>query len=282
MNYTKSFLIRSVVAVAALGSFTACEDLSLCGLTEEDLSMGDAFVETTSYFMNIVGRTDEAMRNEDLQVNGSTTIDGATVTRTNDSITIDFGSNNVVTADGKTRRGVIKGFISGDYFQENGSINLSLENYHVNDSLIAGDISLVNNGNNSGQGPWDINLSSTNFAIGNQYDYSANLTMQWDAGYETIDSTADDRFKIFGTADGNDNIQGISFATSFPSAMVFDRSCAYVVTEGSVDVSLTSGESEVASVNVDFLDSDGCNNVLMLNASCDGTDISFPQNFDGF
>lgn len=282
MKNAKNYLKRSVLALAVVGTFTACEDFGLCGLTEEDLSMGDAFVETTSYFMNIVSRADEAMRNGDLQQNGATTIDGAAVTLENDTLTIDFGATNTLTDDGKMRRGKIVGSLSGDYFQQMGTLALNLDNYHVDDVLIAGDVTLSNDGNGSGNDPWKVTLASNNFAIGAEYDYNSNLTMEWLTGYETQDSILDDKFTIYGTAGGNDLLDTIGFATSFPTPMLFDRSCQYLVTEGVCDVSLTSGDSEVAAVVVDFLDSDGCNNVLMLNASCDGTQVSFPQNFDGF
>lgn len=287
MKNTRNYFKRSVLALAIIGGFTACEDFGLCGLTEDDLSMGDAFVETTSYFMNVVGRADEAMRNGDLQQNGSTIIDDATVTLANDTLTIDFGPNNVATEDGKLRRGKIVGSLSGDYFNQSGTLALDLVNYHVDDVPVTGNVSISNDGNGSGATPWKVILASQNFAIGNDYDYNANLTMEWLTGYATTDSIEDDQFTIYGSAGGNDLQDTISFSTTFTEPMMFDRSCDYLVKEGIVEVILTSGNAEVAAVEVDFLDgdgmnSDGCNNVLMLNASCEGTTVSFPQNFDGF
>lgn len=287
MRNTKSNFKRAAVAVALVIGLTGCEDFGICGLTEDDLSMGDAFVETTGYFMNVVTRADQAMRDGDLQQNGTTTIDGATVTLANDSLTIDFGANNVSTADGKMRRGKIVGAITGDYFNLNGNLSLDLVNYHVDDVPITGNISLSNDGNNNGTAPWKVTLASSNFAIGNLYDYNSNLTMEWLNGYATTDSIEDDQFSIYGSAGGNDLQDSITFSTAFTEAMIFDRSCDYLVKEGVVEVSLTAGTAEVATVEVDFLDgdginSDGCNNVLMLNASCEGTNVSFPQNFDGF
>ncbi len=287
MKHAKRMVLRSALALAMVGTFTACEDFSLCGLTEEDLGMGDAFIETTSYFMNIVNRADEAMRDETLQVNGSTTIDGATVRLTNDSLIIDFGPNNVATADGKLRRGKIAGAVTGDYFAEAGSISIQLQGYHVDDVAITGDLTVTNNGNNNGVDPWEIALVSPNFAMGNLYTYDANLSMEWTSGFETDTINEDDVFTISGMASGSDLQDTISFETAFTEPMQFERACEYLVTGGIVDVSLTDGEAEVAAVEVDFIgndgpDADGCNNVVMLNASCDGTTVSFPQNFDGF
>lgn len=287
MKNTKSYFKRSAVALALLVGFTGCEDLGLCGLTEDDLSMGDAFVETTSYFMNVIGRADEAMRNGDLQQNGSAMIDDAMVTLANDSLTIDFGPNNVSTADGRMRRGKIVGSLSGDYFNQQGTLALDLMNYHVDDIPVTGSLSITNDGNNSGSTPWKVTLASNNFAIGNLYDYNSNLTMEWLSGFETTDSIEDDQFTIYGSAGGNDLQDSITFTTMFTEPMMFDRGCEFRVKDGVVEVSLIAGTAEVAAVEVDFLDgdgisSDGCNNVMMLNASCEGTNVSFPQNFDGF
>lgn len=276
----KSLFLNAAAAVVIAGTFTACEDVSICGLTEEDLDMGDAFVETTSYFMNIVSRADQAMRDNDLQTNGSAMIDGATVSLTTDSLIVDFGSTNVQTADGKQRRGRIAGALNGDYFTASSSVSLELQGYHVDDVPVTGSIALNNNGNSGGN--WTINLASTNFAIGQEYAYSANLTMEWESGYSTIDSVADDVFEIYGSAGGDDLLDSISFSTAFTDPMRFDRSCQYGVTQGIVDVNLTAGNDDVAAVTVDFLDSDMCNNVLMLTATCEGTEVSFPKNFDGF
>lgn len=280
MKKTKNFLYKSLAVMALAGTMVSCEDINLCGITEDDLDMGDAFLETTSYFMNVVTRVDEAMRNEDLQNNGSTTIDGASVTLANDSITVDFGSSNIICNDGKARRGKITGSITGDYFTQAGSINLNLTGYHVEDTLITGDINLTNTGQTANN--WVISLFSNNFAIGSTYDYNANLSMEWESGFTTTDSIEDDIFEIYGMADGNDLADTISFSTTFTQNMRFERACQYVVTEGIVDVSLTAGTSEVASIVVDFKDEDGCNNVVFLNANCDGTEVSFPHTFDGF
>ncbi|GGH74038.1 hypothetical protein [Phaeocystidibacter marisrubri] len=280
MKKTKNFLYKSLAVVALAGTMVSCEDINLCGITEDDLDMGDAFIETTSYFMNVVSRVDEAMRNEDLQNNGSTTIDGATVTLANDSITVDFGTSNVICQDGKSRRGKISGSITGDYFTQAGSINLNLTGYHVDDVPVVGNIAVTNTGQTANN--WVISLVSSNFTIGTEYNYNANLSMEWESGFTTTDSIEDDVFELYGMAHGNDLADTISFSTSFTENMRFERTCQYVVTEGIVDVSLTSGTSEVANVTVDFKDEDGCNNVVFLNANCDGTEVSFPHTFDGF
>lgn len=264
-------------------SLTSCEGIGLCDLTEEDLDMGDAFVETTSGFMNVISIVDQAMRNGDLQANGTATIDGANVNLTTDSLIVDYGATNVMSDDGKYRRGKIKAALTGDYFQSQGSVSAVLSNYYVDDVPVTGDFSMGNQGQSSNI--WTLNLLSTNFAIGSEYQYSANLLMEWESGYETQDSIADDKFALSGAATGADLVDSVDFSTTFTAPMKFDRSCDYLVTQGIVDVVLTNGtgeEGEVATVTVDFIDSDMCNNILQLNAACGETEVSFPQNFDGF
>ncbi len=287
MKHAKQLIFRSALAVAVIGTFSACEGIGLCDLTEDDVSMGDSFIETTSYFMNTVGRVDEAMRDQTLQMNGSTTIDGANVTRDNDSIVIDFGSTDVLTADGKLRRGKLVGQLNGDYFVQQGSIELVLRDYFVDYVQVTGSITLTNNGVDPNDGSWDINLASSNFAIGDLYTYNANLTMEWSSGFETDTINDDDVFELYGSAGGTDVQDTIEFTTAFTQPMLFDRSCEFVVKAGIVDVTLVNGTATLASVQCDFIDNDGinadgCNNTVMLNAACDETTVNFPQTFDGF
>lgn len=286
MKHLRKFLAISAVGVVALGLTTSCEDLNLCDLTEDNLSMGDAFLETTSSFMNIVGRADQAIRNGELQTNGTATIDVATVTLTTDSLIIDFGNTNVVTSDGRSRRGKIVGSLTGDYFMSAGVMTLDLEDYYVDDTQIQGGITLTNNGvvNNE----WSYDLTSSNFAIGTDYTYDANLNLAWLSGFTTQDSIADDVFTIGGagsSATGTDLSNNVEFECIFTEALKFDRSCTYLVTEGIVDVSLdltNIPDSSLVDVNVDFKSSDGCNNVVILTGSCEESTVSLPQNFDGF
>lgn len=282
MNVIKGLSTLALGGVLLVGT-TGCEDLGLCGLTEDDLGMGDAFVETTGYFLNVVARTDEALRDGDLTNDGTpTTIDGATVTLSNDTLLIDFGQNNVSTADGKLRRGAIRTYINGDYFVGGSSAGIQLMDYHVDDMPITGSITVSNDGQTSGK--WQQSLVTNNFAIDTIYAYNCNLVMEWQSGYATQDSVMDDVFTLDGSIGGDDFITDIAFDAAFLSPMLYDRSCAYRVVEGEVEVSLTDGVSanDVLAVGVDFIDSDLCNNVIFLTASCDGTEVSFPRTFDGF
>lgn len=283
MRKTKNLILKSLAVVALAGSMTACEGINLCDLDEGDLAMGDAFIETTSYFMNIVGRVDQAMRNGEVQTNGSAVIDGANVSLYTDSIVVDFGSTNVVTADGKQRKGKLVGAITGDYFTATGTVALDLVGYHVDDVPIDGTIALTNQGNATNN--WIITLVSQDFTIGADYAYDANLSMEWLDGYATQDSIEDDIFEIYGSAGGASSSDSVEFDATFTENLHFERTCQYVVTKGVVDISVTPtspGASAVATVTADFKDSDGCNNVVFLEADCDGTNVSFPQTFSGF
>lgn len=268
--------------LAIAGGISSCsEEFNLCGYTEDDLEMAEGFEQTTSHFINIVSKVDRAMRNNDLQVNGSAIIDGADVTRSNDTISFDYGTTNVSCADGKLRRGKLVGYITGNYFQQGGSIALAMENYFVENTPITGNMILSNTGVNSNSN-YIINLSTSNFAIDTMYDYNVNYSLEWLSGYATRDTISDDVFTLSGIGSGNDNIDTTVFSISFTDPMMFDRGCQYGLSKGIVELNITSPSKDPMLMSVDFKDNDGCNNVAEYSLDCDGTSVSFTQNFSGF
>lgn len=274
----KSSIKNLALGFAAVTMLAACdEELNLCGFTESDTAIGSVFVESTGYLFQITGRIDEAMRNGDLISGGSATIDNANVTWSNDTITIDFGPNNVSTADGKLRRGKIIGYVSGNY-QTSGSMTaINLDNYHVNDVQISGSISLSNTGNSAGN--WVVQLSSTNFQISSDYSYSANLSMEWLSGYAT-DSLGDDSWQITGTSSGADNTTGTTFTAQFTDPLLYDRNCAYKIVQG--EVFMEAIADSTLAITIDFLSADNCNNVVNFDLDCDGSTVSSSHTFDNF
>ena len=76
--------------------FSGCEELeNLCGISADDLNFTEDYTKQLNAAVYIYQQADRALRDSALAATGNAEIDGATCTRDQDSIIIDYG-NGVV------------------------------------------------------------------------------------------------------------------------------------------------------------------------------------------
>jgi hypothetical protein len=77
-------------------------------------------------------------------------------------VTVDFGTANCMCADGKNRRGKVIITFTGAYKDPGTVINISFDNYFVNDNQVLGTKTVTNNGrNNNGNLSWTVSVNGS-------------------------------------------------------------------------------------------------------------------------
>ncbi|MDZ7846637.1 MAG: hypothetical protein U5L96_07640 [Owenweeksia sp.] len=166
-------------------------------------------------------------RDENLNNGDTVNVYGASVYRTSNLTSIDYG-NGAIGPDGKTRKGLIKVVETGDYDTPGGRLTVSFDAYKVEDKPVTGDIDVMNNGNDS------LSLSVLNFSINEKFNLNSNKTLLWKSGFDTEDAS-DDLFEFWGQSIGSDNVSD-NLTADILNKIVLDRSCQYGVTEGVIDM----------------------------------------------
>ena len=270
------FLPLALVAAMFTG-LNSCDDLeALCNLSEDDLGSGEVFVTSLNHMMDVYSRIDNAYKDTTLQNTGSATIDGAECTLTSDSLILDFG-NGASCADGKIRKGSIRTGITADYMVAGGGASGNLSGYHVDNVLIVGSLDVMNDGP-TGAYPV-INVFSNSIAVGDESDVDFDMNMQWLSGFLTMEAN-DDIFKVYGAIDGADLENNSLFEADIIDSLHYDYACVNYIEYGSLDLTISGDSSSVGVINVDFIESDGCNNLFMVTATCDQGPISFTYPFN--
>ena len=156
---------------------------------------------------------------------------GATFPKT---LTIDYGTD-CNGLDGQVRSGKIISVFSGNFRDENTTINLSFDEYSAGQYSLAGTDSITNNGvDGSGNPVFSEVLQNAVISWGNQrIRWNANLTRTWTDGYTTDFATDtfaglnDDVFELTGSASGNDsNTHPFTLETSTP--LVLQADCEFI------------------------------------------------------
>ena len=164
---------------------------------------------------------------------------GATFPKT---LTIDYGTE-CIDAEGISRKGKIVAVFSGNFRDENTTINLSFEEFSAGQYSLAGTDSITNNGVDASGNPLFIEVQrNTVVSWGNQnIRWNAHLTRTWIDGYttdfatDTLAGLNDDVYELTGSASGNDsNTHPFTLETTSP--LVLETSCEYI-TEGMLVIS---------------------------------------------
>ncbi|MDX5325847.1 MAG: hypothetical protein LPK80_06260 [Bacteroidota bacterium] len=258
--------------------FSSCEDLEqICGVDNPDLSLAENGVEALGVMINTYDRVDEALRNSDLQNNGQTTIDNASVTWSNNLLTIDFG-NGTSGSDGKIRKGTITAQVTGDYFQSGSTTTISFNGFSVDDHSVKGGISL----SNSTQNMPTYTVSATNFVFDDLVGLTNQMTFEWQAGFNTQSDDQDDIYSL----SGNGNIDQLSGDQDLGLDIVipikYVRACQWGVEEGALNCAWTGTDAPFSSIDLDFISSDGCNNLYQIGVDCGETSGTITKSFSGF
>jgi hypothetical protein len=267
----KSFLYLALGAIS-LSTLNSCEELeNLCNIQESDLGTGDVFVTSLNHMVDIYKRVDAASKDPLVTGTGSTVIDGAKCFKSADTDTlyIDFGVSEVICADGKLRKGLIWAYLIGDYNQPNGEVSAELENYFVDGTQITGDIDAKNNGPAADP---DFSITTTSFIVEGESNVDYTLGALWEQGFTTAEPS-DDIFNVSGTVSGNDTKNNKSFSSTVIEPLHYVNACADGIEKGRMDIDLISDTT--IAITIDFIESDGCNNLFEVSVDCQGSPISF-------
>lgn len=266
----------AIPLIASAFVLTSCEDIeNICGIDEDDFAVGESYVEATGAFVGIVNSVDVALRDSVLNATGMNFIDGANCTLTSDSLFIDYGNSS-----SSSRKGRIVAGYTGDYLTQGGLVGIMLDNYSVDETNITGELTIENLGGTGGA--YTLELACTNLGIGSDLTFSSLMGLTWTAGYSTTYDLTDDSYTLSGTSSASSTFNNLQFSSTIAPAFVYDRTCSYGITSGEAALTLTGDSISTASMGIDFLGADGCNNIFQLSADCDGNSITVTKPFDGF
>lgn len=147
-----------------------------------------------------------------------------------DTIIIDFGPSDCFCADNKYRKGQIIAIYNPPFYTDSlNVINLSFNNYYVNDNLVQGTKTITNLGRNAmGQYQYSsvVNGSITN--ISNQLmSFKSNENKLWTVG-DTALVWYNDVYQITGSSSGT-SFNGIGFTDSITTPLTIEGSCHFIV-----------------------------------------------------
>jgi len=171
------------------------------------------------------------------------------------TITLDYGSTNVLCNDGNYRRGKIVVVATGWYYDSLSVTTVTPDGYYLNDNLVEGVISYTCKGHNAaGHMNHDVYIDGTVTGIdGSMISYHSERNYEWIEGEPTTLNPWDDVYLIHGTAYGT-NIYGEDYTMTVTTPLRLQAGCRWI-TEGIMVI-----ESNGNQMTVDYGD-----------GNCDGT-----------
>lgn len=145
------------------------------------------------------------------------------------TIVIDFGTTNCMGIDGRNRRGKILASYSGRFREQGTVINITFDNYFVNDHKIAGTKKITNQGNNqSGNLVYKVEVNGVvTKPTGNAtYTWISTRMREWKAGATTPLNILDDVYGITGTANGV-TFEGVAYTLTATQELVRKMNCRW-------------------------------------------------------
>ena len=157
------------------------------------------------------------------------------------TLTIDFGSSDCLCSDFKYRRGKIIATLSGRYGDSASVINISLNQYYVNDYLIEGTKTIKNLGrvgtyDNENNLMYSVIVSNAKIIPpnGKTISWNSTRTREWIEGESTATNWMDDVYRISGSAYGIDQ-NGNSFKVNITTPLRIALNCQWVES-GTVEI----------------------------------------------
>lgn len=274
----KKSIIKFIPMAVLAATFTSCDEDAPGGATgAAEQKIAGYIIETEAIASSVYNAIDKVQRDTVLMDGDTIPFLGAIAYMNGNVTTVDYGTGTV-GADGVTRKGSIAVTESGDYFASGGLLSCSFNGFSVDDNTIGGSIAVTNLGNDT------LSMDISSMDYNNLLTYNASKKVHWISGFNTISDAMDDKFDLYGDANGSENGTNNTLTVDFTSPMRFDRSCQYTVVEGVLGLAF-AGDSITTfdTGSVDFISSDGCNNSLILTVSkTGGTSITLPRNFNGF
>ena len=192
------------------------------------------------------------------------TIDTISSIRT---VLIDFGGSNCLCIDGRYRKGKVLAQFEGSYLEEGTVINISFQEYYVNDHRVMGIKIVTNMGLNYLSNPvYKVEvLGSVEKPTGGSYTWNSIKYREWKEGANTPLYPLDDVYQITGTSNGT-NTDGTNYTITITKPLIKRISCRWFE-GGAVDL-LQPGVPRIA---LDYGNT-GCDE----NASISVRGVSYP------
>lgn len=155
------------------------------------------------------------------------TIDTVSATST---LVINFGTTNCEGPDGRKRRGKILANWTGKYRNQGTVVNISFDNYFVNDNQIKGTHKTTNMGYNNAQRlvyKIEVDGSIVKANNGGTLLWKSTREREWVTGSNTPLNYLDDTYSITGSANGT-TAAGEAYTISIAQALVRKMTCAFI------------------------------------------------------
>ena len=237
-----TFVACKKEAKNAATDVTAAQDNTMAESNYNDASnMVDASAALGANFTFRTETGQNIARIEDvLGACATITVDTISATR---KITIDFGATDCTCPDLRKRRGKIIATWTGTRYRDAGTvINISFDNYFVNNNQIMGTHKTTNMGlNNSGNLVYKIEVNGSIIkANGGTITWVSTRQREWIAGATTL-TPLDDTYSITGSANGT-TAAGGAYTINITQPLVRNMSC-YWFQSGKVELTPAGGST---------------------------------------
>lgn len=222
---TPRFTLLILLAFLLVISSCDKEKLEDYKLTK-DYGTANFAIDDTKDLVDIQFTTNSSSRVSASACNGVTvTIDNNDTFSTPDTLTIDFGSSNILCY-GKLRRGKIIAIRTAPYLETGSMTTITFENYYVNNHLVEGSKVVENEGQNNDNNVTfsiskDVQVSLSN---GNTVSWTSIRTRTWLSGNNTPLNLSDDSYEIQGSSTGSHS-NGGSFSVDISTPITLDLNC---------------------------------------------------------
>jgi hypothetical protein len=230
MTIQKLVLTTMITLAVSAMVLTGCKKDDDQDDNDTSATSDNAFAEAT--YQDVASIADEASRSNSLSNFRNSTPEGllsscATITRDTlnnsnvDTITVDFGTANCTCADGRNRRGKIIINYTGHYRDSLTTINITFDNYFVNDNQVMGTHTIINQGHNAaGHLIYNITVNGQIILANSAgtITWTTNKVREWTAGESTA-AWSDDMYSITGSASGT-GANGQSFTATVTSPLI--------------------------------------------------------------
>lgn len=273
----KKAVFYSLAAAMAFGLSSCDEEDPFGGSSAEtEGRLAEFFVKTEGLANRLYKTVDQVMRDSLFLADDSTAINGGMARRNGANVTIDYGTGSA-GSDGVIREGEITLVMTGNDFLQTGTqVAGSFNNYKEDDESVTGSFNIVNQGNNS------FSTAVTNLSFGAEFSLSATKTVTWQSGFNTS-NIDDDIYELTGSSNGAETATSNAMTATINEKFIYDATCSYGITQGLMDIGLTGDSLTFSSGSIDFISSDGCNNVYTVSlTNTDNASVTITKVFDGF
>jgi uncharacterized membrane-anchored protein len=145
------------------------------------------------------------------------------------TLTIDFGTTNCEGPDGRKRRGKILATWNGKYRDKGTVVNITYNNYFVNDNQVTGTHKTTNQGYNTAQHlvyKIEVDGSIIKANNGGTITWKSTREREWVTGSSTPLMILDDTYSITGNASGT-TAGGEAYTINITQPLVRKMNCAW-------------------------------------------------------